>query len=214
MTPADLETYIRQRYNAVGDSFFAQDEIFNYLWAGQMEVAQETFCIKNTYETDSVDGQRTYDYPAAAFSIRRVEYDGHRIFPNDFIDDDSITGNNADETLTGVPEHYQVWGDQFYLRPAPSEDDITIKLYTYDLPSQPSTAGTLDIPARYHLMLADYALYCMLSKDQNKSLSLDHLNLWISHKKLILQTERLRDSGDSFDVVKDMDDIADDFRFR
>ncbi len=214
MTPSELETYVRQRYSAVGDSFFAQGEIFNYFWAAQMELAQDAFCIRNTYETLSVIGQRVYDYPTNALSLRRVTYNGQRVFPNDFIDDDTLTGNNEDETLTGTPTHYQVWGEQFYLRPSPAVVSDTIKLYTYDLPTQPTTSGTLDVPARYHLMMADYALYCMLSKDNNRVMAADHLNLWTSHKKLVLQTERLRDSGDSFDVVKDMDDISDDFRFR
>lgn len=214
MTPAELEIYVRQRYNAVGDSFFSQAELFNYFWAAQMEIAQETFCIKNTYEADSVVGQRTYDYPANAMSLRRMTYNGQRVYPNDFIDDDTATGNNEDETLTGTPEHYQLWGDQFYLRPTPAIADDTIRLYTYDLPTQPTTSSTLDVPSRYHLMLADYALHCIFVKDENEKMALNHYNIWIAHKKLILQTERLRESGDAFDVVKDMDDIADDFRFR
>lgn len=214
MTPVDLETYVRDRYNALGDSFFTQPEIFNYFWAGQMELAQEAFCIRKIHTTVSVISQRIYAYPTNALSIRRMTYDGQRVYPNDFIDDDTITGNKEDETLTGVPEHYQIWNDQFFLRPTPSVAGLTINMYTYDLPIQPIVGGTLDIPSRYHLFLADYALYCMLSKDNNRALAADYLNLWISHKKLCLQTERLKDSGDSFDVVRDMNDISDDFRFR
>lgn len=212
MTPTELEEYVRQRYNAVGDNYFSQSEIFGYFWAAQMELAQETFCIQNTYTTTSVVDQRVYDFPANTLSIRRMEHDGERIFPNDFLDDDGLTGNNPDDDISGKPEHYQIWGEQYYLRPAPSEA-ATIKLYTYDLPTQPTSSGTLDIPSRYHLMLADYALYCMLSKDKNRPMAKDHLDLWIGHKRLVLQTERLRKTGDSFDVVKDMDQVADDTRF-
>jgi hypothetical protein len=213
MTPAELETYTRQCYNAVGDSFFTQLEIFNYFWAAQMELAQETFCIKGTEITPSVDGQRAYDFPDTALAIGRVEYDGERIFPNDFIDDDALTGNNPGDTSTGRPEHYQLWDDQIYFRPIPDTDGLDIKVYTYDLPTQPTSSGTLDVPARYHLMLADYALFRMLSKDKNRTMAQDYLGIWQNAKKLALQTERLRDSGDSLNVVKDIDQIADDSRF-
>lgn len=213
MTPDDLETFTRQCYNAVGDSFFSQAEIFNYFWAGQMELAQETFCIKGTYTTTSVTSQRAYDFPSATLSIGRVEYDGQRVYPNDFIDDDGLTGNNPGDTSTGRPQNYQQWDDQIYFRPIPDTDGLTIKLFTYDLPSQPSTSGTLDVPSRYHLMLADYALYRMLSKDKNRALAADYFAQWQAHKKLALQTERLRDSGDSLNTVKDMDILVDDSRF-
>lgn len=213
MTPTDLETFTRQRYNAVGDNFFSQAEIFNYFWAGQMELAQETFCIKNTYTTTSVASQRAYDFPSTALSIGRVEYDGQRVYPNDFVDDDGLTGNNPGDTSTGIPQNYQLWDDQIYFRPLPSASALTITIYSYDLPSQPTSVGTIDVPARYHLMLVDYALYCMLSKDKNKALAADYFGQWQMHKKLALQTERLRDSGDSLNVVKDMADIVDDSRF-
>lgn len=213
MTPSDLETFTRQRYNAIGDSFFSQAEIFNYFWAAQTELAQETFCIKNTYTTTSVNGQRAYDFPSYALSIGRVEYDGERVYPNDFVDDDGLTGNNPGDTTTGRPRNYQLWDDQIYFRPIPSEDALEIKIYSYDLPSQPTSSGTLDVPQRYHLMLVDYALYCMLSKDKNLPMAQDYYQRWITNKKLALQTERLRDSGDSLNVVKDMDTIGNDTRF-
>lgn len=210
MTPSDLETYVRQRYNSVGDSFYPQDEIFNFFYAAQMEIATETFCIRSTHTTTSVASTRTYAFSLFAsniFSIARVEYDGHRIFPNDFIDDDSLTGNNTDEILEGIPEHYQEWNDTLYLRPTPDTSAKTIKLYTYDLPRVPSASIPLDIPSRYHLYLADYALWCMLTQDDNRGMSQDYLALWQAHKKTVLQTERLRRVGDSLRVVKDMDEL-------
>ena len=69
MTPVELETYIRQRYNAVGDSFFSQLEIFNSMWQAQMELATESLCIKTTYTTTSVASQRAYDFPTNTISV-------------------------------------------------------------------------------------------------------------------------------------------------
>lgn len=213
MTPVQLEDYVRQRYNAVGDSFYSQEEIFNYFFSAQMELAREALCIKGTYTTTSVADQRIYAFPSSTISIRRVEYDGERIFPNDFSDDDALTGNAPDEAITGRAENYQQWGYQLYLRPVPDTTGLTIKIYSYDMPSQPSAVGTLDVPVIYHLDLADYALYCMFGKDKNHQMASYHLNIWNSKKTDVIKTERARLQGDEFDIVKDADDMAVSSRF-
>lgn len=214
MTPVELETYVRQRYNAVGNTFFTQAEIFNHFWAAQMELAQKTQCIKAIYTADSVANQRVYDFPTTTMSIARVEYDGERIYPNDFVDDDALTGNNPDESITGRPCNYQIFGYQLFLRPTPSTA-VTggIKVYSYNLPSQPTVVGTLDVPVIYHLYLADYALYCMFAKEMKTQMADYHRNLWERHKEQALATERTRMVGDSFRTVKDMDDLYEESRF-
>lgn len=209
MTPTELETYVRQRYNAVSDNFFSQSEIFSYFWAGEMELVQETFCIQATDTSiTSTAGTRAYSLPTNTLGIARAEFDGERIFPNQFIDDDVLTGNRPDEGATGTPENYQVFGDSIYLRPVPSTSSLTLKLYLYKLPTDPNSSGTLDVPSRYHLALADYALYCILTKDKNPGMAAAHLTLWQNHKRLAMQTEKLRRGSDSFQVVKDYEDIG------
>lgn len=206
-TPSQLETYVRQRYNAVGDTFYPQPEIFNFFYMAQVELALECRCIRTVYTTTSVASQRAYDMPTNALAIARMEYNGKRIYPNDFIDDDALTGNNPDETLTGVPVHYQVFGQSFYLRPTPSASSLTIKIYAYDLPNQPSTTVNFSVPDRYQQMLADYALFCMFAQDKNRTMADYHFGIWQQHKKLAQETERLRMVDDSFRTVKDMEDL-------
>lgn len=208
MTPTELETYVRQRYNAVGDTFFPQAEIFNMFWQAQVELALETECIKNIYTTTSTASQRSYDMPTNAMSIARMEYDGKRIFPNDFIDDDALTGNNPNETVTGTPINYQVFGSTFFLRPTPSTSSLTIKIYSYDMPEQPSTTVSFSVPPRYHLFLSDFALFCMFAQDKNGSMADYHSRRWMENKKLVLKTERMRMVGDQFRIVKDNEDLV------
>lgn len=207
MTPPDLETYVRQRYNAVGDNFYPQLEIFNFFFAAQMELARETFCIKGTHTQNTVVSQRAYTRDTSIISIRRVEWNGERIYPNDFLDDDGLTGNNPDETITGRVEAYQEWGDTVYLRPIPNAI-ATLKMYSYDMPSVVTAVGTLDVPSIYHLDLADYALYCMFAQDKNYQSADYHLGIWNQKKKDAVKTERAKLSGDEFKIVKDMDDLA------
>lgn len=213
MTPADLETYVRQRYNAIGDTFYPQLEIYNFFWQAQLELAMETYCIKNVYTALSVADQRAYDIPTNAIVIERVEYDGKRIFQNDLTDDDCYTANNPGTTTSGTPINYQRFGSTLYLRPIPSTDALTIKVFSSDQPTQPSSSGLLDVPSTYHLMLADYALYCMFSQDQNAGMADRHYQIWVSNKSKVQELETLKNSGDEFKVVKSIDDMSQDLRF-
>lgn len=207
MTPVQLETLIRQRYNAVGDNFFTQAEIFGNIYAAQCELAMETFCIRNTYTTSSVANQRVYDFPTKTISIRRVEYNGKRIFPNDFVEDDDATGNNPGTTSTGTPEWYQTWDSELYLRPIPATAVTDgIKIYSYDLPDTVTSTGSIDVPDRYHLLLVDFVLYTMFAKEKNFNMAKHHYDIWQKNKDMVLQTERMRDVGDEFTTVKNLDE--------
>lgn len=213
MTPTDLESYTRQRYNAVGDTFFPQAEIFNFFYAAQMELAMETKCIKNVYTTTTVASQRAYDFPSLTIAISRLEVNGQRVYPNDFMDDDATTGNNPDEVLTGQPTWYQIWGDDLYLRPVPSTSAQTIRVFSYNMPNPVTAVGTLDIPARYHLYLSDYAMSQMCAQDGNNAQATSFMNLWTDHKKRVLRFESERDSSDDFKTVKLEEWLNDETRF-
>lgn len=214
MTPTDLETIVRQRYNAVGDTFFPQAEIFFFFYKAQVELAVEFNCIERVYETVTVDAQRAYDWPERALKIARITYDGEKLIPNDFMSDDTYTGNNENETITGRPQYYQQWGDALYLRPIPgtTEAGIQLKLYTFDMPSIPVANGTLDVPAVYHPFLADYALWAMCMQDQNAAIADRFLNAWVSNKKLVDSLEREKLVADRFATVRDMDTIDQESR--
>lgn len=205
MTPVDLETYVRQRYNAVGDTFFPAVEIYNFFYMAQMIMATKTFCIQNVYTTTSVASQRQYDFPSSTIAILRVEYDGKKIDPNDFDDDDISTGNNPGTTSTGTPTTYQIWGSDVYLRPIPSTSALEIKIYSFDEPQTVSAITQLDVPGRYHLMLADYALFCMFAQDKNNVMSSKHLAIWEQHVMDVKDIEARRRVADKFNVVKDGD---------
>lgn len=215
MTPTDLETYIRQRYNAVGDNFFPQVEIFNFIWKAELELANEFNLIENITTTVTVASQRAYDWPTNAIKLYRITYDGEKLEPNDFVDDDSYTGGNENETITGRPLWYQQYGKQYFLRPVPgtAEAGKQLKLYTYDMPSVPTPTGTLDVPDQYHAFLADYALYAMCMQDQNATMADRYMVTWKESKKIVGQLETKKLSADRFFVVKDIDYIYHDMRF-
>lgn len=202
MTPTDLETYVRQIYNAVGDNFFPQALIFNHFKEAQTELAEKAKCIRSVYTTSTVIDQRVYDFPTNAIAIMRIEVNGERIRPNDFINDDSMTGNNPDETVSGRPQYYQQWGQDIYLRPVPSTV-ATMKIFTYDMPSTPTANGTLDVPERYHLKIANYALAYMAYQDKNYALGDRYFKRWEDALTEAITFERARHVQDEFRTVND-----------
>ena len=209
MTPSDLETYVRQAYNAVGDNFFPQAEILNHFYTAQLQLAALTYCIQNVYTTTVTQGQREYSKPTRCISIFKVYYDGQRLRPNDFIEDDTITGNRQDDTGEGIPYNYQEFGDNIYLRPIPENSTSTLRIYSFDAPNTVTASGSLDVPSRYHMYLADYALFRMFAKDKNQSMADYHKQLWEDAKKEVAEIEKLRRTGDEFRVVKGQGQLND-----
>lgn len=212
MSPTELETFVRQRYNAVGDTFYPQAEIFNFFWQAQMQLAIKTKCIKSIYTTSSVADQRAYDFPTNAISIYRIEYDGRKISRTDHDDDDAETGNNPGTTSTGTPICYQEWGRLFYLRPIPSAI-ATVRIFTIDKPAQPTASGALDVPEMYHLDLADYALGCMFAQDKNHVMAQKHFDKWDDNLDKAVAAEALLRLSDGYTVVKDVSDLYLDPRY-
>lgn len=209
MTPSDLETYVRQAYNAVGDNFFPQAEILNHFYTAQMQLATLTNCIQNVYTTTSVQGQREYSKPTRCISIFKMYYNGERMRPNDLIDDDAVTGNRQDDDGEGTPINYQEFGENFYVRPLPSDSTSTFRIYSFDAPNTVTASGTLDVPSRYHMYLADYALFRMFAKDKNQAMADYHKQLWEDAKKEVAQIEKMRMVGDEFRVVKGQGQLND-----
>lgn len=202
MTPDDLIEDCRQRYNAVGDAFFADAELYDLLFDASMELATETECIESTDTSiTTADGTRSYSYPSNVYKIHRIEYNGVRLDPTDFLEDDFYTGNDADTTNKGDPRYYQIWNDTIYLRPVPDAAQ-TVTLYTIEFPIAVSSGSTLSIPERYHPYLKDYLLSAMFSKDGNERLAVYHRNLWASSVIKVKRVEMKRKISDQYKVTK------------
>lgn len=178
MTPSELNTYVRQQYNAVNDTFFADSEIFSYAYEAEMQLAKFAYVLKNTYTDTSVSGQQEYSFPTNAMAIYRITYAGRKLKPITFREDDQVTLLNASTTATGEPLYYAKWDDVLYLRPVPSTTGDTIKVFTFDIPTEIVAGGSLNTPARFHLSIANFCLSKMCAKDKNLQMAQYYNNLW------------------------------------
>jgi len=165
MTPSTIETAARRLMNAVGSKFWSSEEIIeNYLYMAALELAQETYCIENRYTTTSVASQQEYSVPSRMLAVKRVEYDSSKLKPISFQQLDSIN-LNTNTTVTGTPQYYYYFDESFGLYPAPSSAGDTIKIYSYDEPSVPTSTSTLEIPSRFHNHLVIGVAYYMSLKE-------------------------------------------------
>jgi len=199
LTPSDLNTLIRERYNAVNDNFFSDAFIYNGLYQAQQQLALECNLIEKSYTTTSVAGQREYSYPSTAQSIRRLEYKGVKVLPVDLIQDPKTSLTEP----TGTPGWYAIWGQEYVLFPTPSVSGDQIKVFTFDMPSKVSVTSVLDVPAKYHLALVDYVMYTMFAKEQNDRMAQFHLGLWQQSVSRIKRERAKALHSDQFACVMD-----------
>lgn len=207
MTPTELETAIRERYNALNDTFFSQDEIFNYIYHAQTILATECLAIQNTSTTTSTSGTRAYAYPSTTIAIKRVEYDGRKLTPISFKEDDALTLSDSGTSDSGTPCFYAQWDKSIYLRPTPDTSSLTISFYTYDLPAAVTAVSTLSVPSEFHMSLSYFALYMMALKDQNEGMGLAYKRLWDEEVARCKKWQRKSYSSDSFRGVQDMESL-------
>lgn len=210
MTPTELVTYIRQRHNVVGDTFWSDAEILNLVWGACFDMAREALVVENVYTTTTVAGTQAYSYPTSAIAIKRITYDGAKLEKIDFREDDQITGQYSSSTSQGNSQYYYIWNEQIYLRPIPSSA-VTLQIYVFNEPQQITTASTLEIPTQFHLDTVDYALSCMHAKEKNFAGSKYYDDRWAARLLKIKAWQRKRLRADGFTSVKDMDSISSSF---
>jgi hypothetical protein len=201
MTPSGLNQAIRERYNAVGDTFFNDNMVWDLIYQAQMMMAQEAFVVENTYTTTSVASTRNYAFPTSSIALRKVEYDGDKLNPVS-VDQDPKTSTTE---VTGTPGAYTIWNNEIILYPTPSATGDTIEIYTYNEPQAVTSTSTLDVPSEYHLDIIDFGLSVFYAKDGNPQMADYHRALWDKSLQRIKRTRAKKRNSDQFVVVRDQD---------
>lgn len=204
MTPTQIETLARQKYNATGDTFYSQDEILGYMYEGCVDLCRDNFLIEATYTTSTVADQQQYSYPTNTIAIKRVTYDGKKLKQMTMREDDAITGLNQSTTATGTPQYYFVWDEVLYLRPIPSSV-ANLVIYSFNEPSTLTINSTLEIPTVFHASLVNFIVSEMAAKDSNFGAAQFYLNKWEKTKLEAKKFARKKLRGDSFATVQDED---------
>lgn len=208
MTPAEIELAAREQYNAIGDTNWSQLEIFRLIYAACLKLSRETLCIERTYTTSTVADQQEYAYPTNTIGIMRVTYEGKKLSPITFQEDDVLSMDNANTDTTGTPQYYAIWNETLYLRPVPSEVG-TLKVFSYSEPQTiTSTTATLEVPTQFHMAIVDFILERMFSKDQNDKFASYHRAIWNEEIASAKRWAQKKKRTDGMAVVKDEDSLS------
>lgn len=203
MTPAEIVLMARRRYNAVNDTFWGDQELYDVIYQACLEIADEAYANEATYSTTTVSGTQEYSLPSATIAVKRVTYNGRKLTRIDMIEDDAITGLNQTTTDTGTPEFYWIWDDTISLRPVPN-DAQTLKIWALNEPSSISSATqTIEIPTQHHGRLVNAVLSAMAAKDSNFSSAGYYQGLWEKDKITIRKSMARMKRTDKFTTVKD-----------
>ena len=206
MTPAEIETASRRKYNSASSSFFSSAEIYDLIYQAELEIAQKTRMLEGlSTALTTTSGTRNYSMTSVMSELKRVEYNGSKLKKIDMREDDSLTLSNSDSTATGTPQYYSEWNRTIYLRPTPDTSSVVLRVYYYALPAPITSASqVLEVPALFHMCIVDYVAAEMASKDENHKTASVYFDKWYNkHLPEMEAWVAKKKRGDSFKVVKD-----------
>lgn len=208
MTVSEIETAARRKYNSVNNNFYSSSEIYDLIYQAELEMTTQALSIEAVDTSIStVAGTRAYNYPTRVLSIKRIEYDGNKLQPIDFRDDDVVNLVSAASPVTGTPQYYALFGGKIYLRPIPAEIK-TLTIYAYKEPSPVTAITTLEIPTLFHMDIANYVASELAAKDLNTEIYSLYSAKWQQALVKAQQWQKRRLRGDAFNSVKDEDTMV------
>lgn len=192
-----LITKCRRRLNETSTTFHTAADLIAYCDEGQKYFVRETRCLEDTETTSASDGTQAYDIPDDFLALRRLTFDGKKLFRVSFQEIDEAEINETDSTATGTPKNFYIWNAQFYLIPIPgsSEDGDELIAYYYKWPTTISASdSSLEIESVYDDVVVTYMTYLGLLKDQKFDMADYHMtecNAKIMSIKRQMATDKL-----------------------
>lgn len=202
MNLSDLLTYARRQYNAVGDDFFPDAQLYTHVEQAQLELATAGLLIEDTLTATTADGQQEYSFPTNTIAVRRVTWNGQKLNPIDLRDADTVTVFTSGVAATGTPQYYSVWEKTFALWPTPNAAQA-LKVWAYCEPQTVGSASTLEVPSEFHIRMADYLLEKMAAKDKNFQAAGYYANEWAKTLAKARSWARKRRTADALVFVRD-----------
>ena len=201
MTPTEIETMARAQYNAIGDTFYKESEILDYIYKAQMDFCRYTNMLRDTFTTVSVVDRTEYPFPSNTISIKRLEYNGLKVTPISIKENDDISLSSLDTTSSSLSNFYWQWGTSFFLSFKPETAGVEIKCFVYKRPQRVTITSTIEVPDEYHTDLVDFVNWRMALKDENHPAARDFRDQWIAAMREARKLERRKLRGDAFASV-------------
>jgi hypothetical protein len=211
VTPSQVETAARNRYNAASDNFYSQSEVFELIYQAESVLALETDCIEGVdSSTSTVIGTQGYAFPTGFTTVTRVEWNGRRLVKIDMKEDDALTALAANTTVTGDPVYYFVWNKTIYLREIPGSVQV-LKIFGYKEPTALTTSplsSTLSVPSWHHTKLVNFVTAHIAGKDKDFEGYQTYMDRWDQDVERARVFEKRRKRGDRMAYVKSEEELG------
>jgi hypothetical protein len=175
LTPQQIENAARRKYNSVGSSFYAQEEIWDLIYQAECEIAAEARILefKATVSAEAIIPFTDLDN---LHEITKVFMGAQRLHKIDMQQAEAMGFNVTDNTeTTGTPQYYM---------------------------DRTSAAGRALF--LYPSSDTDYVVAEMAAKDKQWDTSQKYFDKWYQkHLPSIIKWDRRRKSSDRFNIVKD-----------
>lgn len=198
-TPTELNTIIRERYNAVGDPYYSDAYILNAIFQAEATLAKEGWLIEDTFDTTSVALLREYAYPTNTLAVREVRYNNDPLVKIPMKCDPKGTTTAP----TGTPSNYGIWDATIFLFPTPDTNGDTIKVRTFVYPAKLSITSALNLPDEYQIDVVDYVLAQMALKDGNVQQYNAYTGAWLNTVAKAVKNKARLARSDRMAVVRD-----------
>jgi hypothetical protein len=208
LTPQQIENAARRKYNSVGSSFYAQEEIWDLIHQAESEIAAETRILEYVTIVNA-DAIIAFTELENIHEVTKVFMGGQRLHKIDIQQAEAMGFNVTDnEETTGTPQYYlettSVSGRVLALFPA-SATAVAITVFGVRAPELVTSASqTLEVPSMFHHCIVDYVVAEMAAKDKQWDTSQKYFDKWYQkHLPNIIKWDRRRKSSDRFNIVKD-----------
>ncbi len=182
-TQGEILTQTRDRLNEASARHWTDAQLYRWINEGAADVARRTECLLAKSTVNVSGGTRSYSLASLSpqpLRMHRAEYSPgatSQFYPLEYRDYsllDDVWGTSQAIT-SGTPAFWTAWGFHpsmtVYLYPTPAQSGV-LTLYYYRLPTAlatngSATASTVEVPAGYDDLVADYAEMRALRNDSD-----------------------------------------------
>lgn len=191
MTVAQIQDRILSRLAEVDENrnvdarFYSPSEVLAKINEGQQLFALLTLCLEKT-SSYTLAANTTFSHLLSSLTDFvlplkvRINSSGARLTPNTLTELDAV--DTSWQKSSGTPERYNLTGlDLFAVYKQPTSGTALDITHAYAPARMDSTDDTPEIPAEYHMALADYGFHALRVKEGGEEFirSLDYLDRFL-----------------------------------
>lgn len=168
MNVGEIALRVKRQFGDEAGAQITDADIIRWINDAQREIAHHNSLLQTVATTAVVNGQDQYTLPPDMLTLRSVRYAGRKLQFMTPEESSEIIG--SDNTTTGTPTHYSVWGLKIDLYPAPLGSDADdIQLYYTRQPAPITvTTQTPELPLQYHNRIVEYCIAQAYELDDNE----------------------------------------------